>query len=450
MKLLYSILPIISFAYLIPPKINFINKTPIKYNTIESLKIPNKTNPINGFYGLIGPNIDYKKINSLYDLFIGDGVIQGVFLENNTATFIKSFIKTEKLLLEEHFGKMPNNFITKTLTALFHHIKIFPNMLGVANTAFMNVQNKSYVLFERDMPYEINIDFKQKKIDTVKRENIHYLNTFSGHSKYINNNIETIEYLFLKKYVIWYQMNKNFEKLKEIYIPMKYIPMVHDFYSNNEYVIIIDSPIFIDLNSLFKTDIPLIFNETMTTYIYLIEKHSGIITRYMSNESFYLFHYANINIEKDYINITSPFYDTMNYNTIYHNGKYRKLVIDRNNGISTFLPKNTELENLNLDFPVLIENNTYLLRNIKNNKINGFYILKDLELVNEIIFEDRFICGEPAIKIIDDNKYLLFFAFSEYNKKQYFMIINLNTNETLEYIINNPLTIGFHSIFIDK
>ena len=40
-------------------------------------------------------------------------------------------------------------------------------------------------------------------------------------------------------------------------------------------------------------------------------------------------------------------YDTMNYNTIYHNGKYRKLVIDRNNGISTFLPKNTELENLN-------------------------------------------------------------------------------------------------------
>jgi hypothetical protein len=450
MKLLFAILPVLSFGYLFPPKLNFIHKTNIKYNTIESLKPPNRTFPINGFYGLIGPNIDYKKINSLYDLFIGDGIIQGIFLENNTATFIKSFVKTEKLILEEHFGKMPNNLIMNTLTALFHHVKFIPNMLGVANTAFMNLKNKTYVLFERDMPYEINIDFKQKKIDTIKRKNIAFLNTFSGHSKYINGYVETIEYLFFKNCVVWYQMNENFEKEKEIYIPMKYLPMSHDFYSNDDYVIIIDSPLSIDFNNLFKSQIPIFLNKTMPTYIYLIEKKSGIITRYISNESFYLFHFANVNITKEYINITSPFYDTMDYNTISHDGKYRKLVIDRNTGISSFLPKNIELENLSLDFPVLIDNDTYILRNIKNNKINGFYILKDLEIINEIIFEDRFICGEPSIKIIDNEKYLLFFAFSEYNKKQYFMIINLNTNETIEYNINHKLSIGFHSIFIDK
>ena len=65
----------------------FLNK---KWKDIrEPLKTPNKTFPISGFYGLIGPNTDYKNISSLYDLFTGDGVIQGVFLENGTANYVR-------------------------------------------------------------------------------------------------------------------------------------------------------------------------------------------------------------------------------------------------------------------------------------------------------------------------------------------------------------------------
>lgn len=56
---------------------------------------------ISGFYGLVGPNIDKKKVNTLYELFIGDGVIQGVFFDKGKITFIKHVINTEKIQYEK-------------------------------------------------------------------------------------------------------------------------------------------------------------------------------------------------------------------------------------------------------------------------------------------------------------------------------------------------------------
>ena len=41
-----------------------------------------KIKKINGFYGLAGPDVNISKINNLYDLFTGDGIVHGVFLEN--------------------------------------------------------------------------------------------------------------------------------------------------------------------------------------------------------------------------------------------------------------------------------------------------------------------------------------------------------------------------------
>ena len=41
----------------------------------------NVINNINGFYGLIGPDINIKNVSTIFDLFIGDGNIQGIFFE---------------------------------------------------------------------------------------------------------------------------------------------------------------------------------------------------------------------------------------------------------------------------------------------------------------------------------------------------------------------------------
>ena len=93
-------------------------------------------------------------IDSLYQLFTSDGIIQGVFFNNGDLTFVKHLIKTEKILYEEKNGIIPTkNFLLTIFLLLLNKIKLFPNVMGMANTAILNVNNNNYALFERDLPY---------------------------------------------------------------------------------------------------------------------------------------------------------------------------------------------------------------------------------------------------------------------------------------------------------
>jgi len=456
----------------------------------ESLVTPENKLPVTGFYGLIGPKLDYRNITSLYDLFTGDGIIQGIFLENGTATFTQTLINTEKLEFEKIVGKpMIQNSMITGVQMFLNFLKLIPNMLGVANTAFLNFQNKTYVLFERDMPYEIYIDSERKMVETVGKKEIPFLQTFSGHSKVVGGKVETIDCDIIQNKVNWYQMDidnqtQEFRKINEYSIPMAYIPLVHDFYSDENYVLLINSPLKMDWSNIVNKQIPIFFDGTAPTFIYLIHKKTGKIETYKVDKGFYLFHYADVKIKDTTINILSPFYDRINYNEVLHFGKYRRLRIDRNSGNSQIF-KYRELEPLNLDFPVALDNKNYpknlnkskqyILRSIENGRINGFYILEKTDIVKKIVFKDYFICGEPGIFYMEseenkeDNKnnnntnvpILCFFAFldnnnnnnnnkniNEPNKKQYFIMVNLETDEKIEYPISNPLFIGFHSIVL--
>ena len=261
--------------------------------------------------------------------------------------------------------------------------------------------------------------------------------------------IETIEYYVLQNKVVWYQMDTHFKKIKQIDIPTKYLPMTHDFYSDDENVIIIDSPLLIDWNHLCDSEVPIHFNKNLPTYIYLVNKQTKKIKQYIFKDSFYLFHYGSVKITDKSITILAPFYDNMNYNTIYHSGKYRKLYIDRKIGVSHFI-KLKIVENLNLDFPVKLSKNRIVLRAIHNNCIIGFYIFNDLQIIKKLIWTDRFICGEPAVSYLENgDPILMCLAFSENTKQQFFMTIHLETYEIIEYLISYPLFVGFHATFIE-
>jgi hypothetical protein len=429
---------------------------------------PNKF-PISGFYGLIGPKIDYKNVSSLFDLFTGDGIIQGIFLENGTATFTQSLVNTEKRQFENNGYSYKKHIFITVLHMILNYLRIIPNMLGVANTAFLKVSNidttKTYALFERDMPYEIRIDSLEKKINTIGKHTVPGLHTFSGHSKVINGNIETIEYNILNNQVIWYQLDSDFKKLNKIYIQMKYMPMVHDFYSDEKYILLIDSPIKIDLPNILFEKIPLRFDKSEPTFIYLIEKTSGKIETFKTDRSLYIFHYSDVKIKENTINILSPFYDNIDYNKVLHHGKYRRLRIDRTTG-SVQLFKYRELEPLNLDFPIILWKGSvkqYILRNIEDGRINGFYILEKTDIVKKIIFEEYFICGEPGVFYLERETnnnntnrnnnntrqpVLVCFGIHELTKMQYFIMVNLETDEQIKYPISYPLFIGFHSIIL--
>ena len=359
-----------------------------------------------GFYGLIGPDIDKFTINNLYDLLTGDGMIQGVFFDNGTITFIKHFVRTDKILYEEKHGRFSKRFFMTVLYMILNKMNMLPNVMGLANTALMKIDHTLYALFEQDLPYELQLDFENKEIKTI--------------------NI-----------------------LKKVEIRTMYLPIIHDFHVFKNGIIFIDSPFTIDMTK----HIPVTFKKS-PTYIHVYKDFSR--TQYMCEEPFYMFHYAQVKETEKTYEILGSQYDSIDFNKMELNGKYRKTTINKKSG-KVFISKNRELEKMNLDFPVKWEDKI-ILRSIQNRLITGFVVCRGLDIIKKLPMpENRFVCGEPAIITPDGApstaSYLIGFAYDSIGHN-YFFFYPLNS-ENMSYSeiplsqdIN--LTIGFHSIFIPR
>lgn len=82
--------------------------TDIKYNIPFSKKQIIKK--ISGFYGLIGPDINTKHVDDIFnDLFNKNGIIQGIFFDKGELHFVKYYVRTEKIKYEEINGIIPMN-----------------------------------------------------------------------------------------------------------------------------------------------------------------------------------------------------------------------------------------------------------------------------------------------------------------------------------------------------
>jgi len=464
--LVSNIIPITSFFN------NFKLGSGLQINNINekvkldlTFKQKNVVKQINGFYGLIGPNINMdNNINSLYDLFMGDGLVQGVFFENGNLTYVKHLIKTEKILYEEKYGKLPNNnnFVMIIFLLLNKLIK-FPNVLGMANTAILNVENSidykdnktsnNYALFERDYPYLLDIDFKNKDIKTVKKININSLSHFSGHSKTdTNGNIETIDYKIFNNNVHYALLNKNFQLLENYAFKFKYLPVIHDFFSNNDLLILIDSPLSIDFTQDIQNKMPVYLDKKKQTYIYVYDKKNKIYETYTFERGFYTFHYAYVKNNINTIEIYISQYDNLNFTNVNIIGKYRMIEINKITK-KVVVHQNNELEKYNLDFPICF-NDKVILRHYENRKINGFVITKGLKIIKKLFFINKNVCGEHNIIYVKNIPYLIFFNVEEDKIKKYnrnlITLVNLNNYEIIDIEIQNKLNIGFHSIFLQK
>jgi hypothetical protein len=427
---------------------------------------------INGFYGLIGPNIELNNNTKIYDLFSGDGMIQGVFFNNGELTFTKSMVKTEKYLFEQKYGIIPKNPLISFFFFIMNKFNKLPNMGGLANTALLNINKNIYAVYEMDQPYLVDINFNNKVIDTMGKKNINNLKHFSAHSKYINNKIESIEYKMDKNIVTFYDLDTKFNIEKSIDFKYHYLPLVHDFYSTKKNIYLIDSPLEIDIKNVLFKKMPLYLNNKKKTFIYVYDKIKEETITYTCDEGIFLFHYGFIQEDSNYIKIYAPLYDNFDFSSLDIKGRYRMILINKKNKKVNII-KNEELENYNLDFPILYDNISNLkstdanhnplvsipkiiMQNKSENYINGFIICKDLKIIKKIIFNNREIKGEHSVIIIDKNNYLIF--FSQINNKNYISILNLNkynnqdiTNQhIIDIEIPENINFGFHSIFIQN
>jgi len=404
---------------------------------------------INGFYGMIGPDIDESKIKSVYELFAGDGIIQGIFFDNGNITFVKKFIRTEKLVFEEKYGKIPNNLFMTALFTIGSSLKLLPNIIGRANTALININKNVYALFEGDNPYLLNIDFENKAINTIKKVNIPNIDYFCAHSKFNNDEqqIESLDYDVMGKSVNYYLLNSAFQIINQTRISTSSIPFVHDFIATDNSILITESPLVLKMNSLKNLKVPIELANNSTTKIHIIDKIKNNYESYEVRESIFIFHYAEIKENDEYIEIFAPIYNKMDFNDLNVEGKYRKIAINKRTKIVT-IEKNPELEKLSLDFPLKFDNKIVLLNGEKN-KATGFVICDGLDIVYKHLLNDKRVCGEPAIVYIEKVPYLIAFESDIFNKDGYLLIMNLNTYKKTEILLDElELSVGFHSIFV--
>jgi len=398
------------------------------------------SNALNGFYGLVGPNLPIASIHSLYSLFTGNGKIQGAFINNKAITPLHYSVPTEK-------QNYPCLTLSPSVTTLpfylgLHTLGVFPNPLGVANTAFLHTGNKHYILFERDLPYEVNIDLPKQRITTIGRKQIPGVNHLSGHSKVVGNRVHSLEYSIWKQSVTLLTLNSNLELMKRKEIKTEYIPIIHDFVRCGESTLFTDSPIQFSPTSLLQGKFPITMQSKQPTYIHHVfdtDKDKDK-TRYYSPLSFFIFHYADVVETPDAFEIYAPIYYHLDFESIDIHGIYSKLRLDKRT-CRIAIQTTFELKKYNLDFPVKWKDYV-ILRNIEGRTINGFVFCKGLE-VHRTLFMIMDICGEPSIV----NDTLVCIGYDA-QFEAYLIQVDLNTNEMEWVKMNQTATLGFHSIFI--
>jgi len=421
----------------------FIKDQEIK-KTIKYTLPPSKQNQINkldGFFGIIGPNINFSKNTNLLDLFIGDGIIQGVFFKDGEITFIKQFIKTEKLLYEEKHGKMPDNILLKIVFYFLHGLKMVPNVFGVANTALLKINTNIYALYEKDAPYKLHIDFDNTNIQTIKKVKIESLHHFSAHSKVQKQQqqqiIETIDYNIFANTMEYYRLTQDFVLLNKRNIQLKYMPLVHDFLTTPDKLIIVDSPLTID-----QVKRSLMLQQTQKTIIRILNKETDTIESYETDETFFIFHYAGVKEDHTNLYIYASMYNNIDFKEFQFSGKYRKIIVNKLTKKVT-IERDPIAETFNLDFPVTFNDKTVFT------KKDGIAIFKDLILVKDLTFHNKYSCGESSVTYIDKVPYLLALTFDKVdNNKSFLILVNLNNYEITEISLDEQLHVGFHSIFV--
>ena len=423
---------------------------------------------ISGVYGLIGPDFVGNDVENLYQLFTGNGIIQGCFFDKGEVTFVNHYVRTEKLIYEEQCGQVLKHKYLYLLFFLLNKIHCLPNVLGFANTALVNMGKKHYALYERDVPYEILFDFDNKSITTGQKQHIHGLNFFSAHPVIYDDKVETIQYNVFRKTVSFLQLTTDLVVQKHIETPMTYLPVVHDFISTRYNYIVFDSPLAFKFSDIFTKKIPISLMENKPTFIRIVNKFTGRVRTFEIPEGVFVFHFAQMYDDEHVIRILASCYDTLDFSTVDIQGKYRMLVLDKFSG-KVSVKKHDRLENLNLDFPVRYDN-MIILRNIHNRVCNGFVVCRDLEIVHEIYFFQRFVCGEPRVIYLKGSPYLIFFTFNissqreqgqrgeapqQLNSKSatraenfgHIVVLNLRDFTHIDLPLDFAVQFGFHSFF---
>ena len=448
----------------------FLSKefTPLKYEITKEIDLKYKKehlnilNKVNGFYGQIGPNPMYYNESDEYHLFDGNGMINGVFINNDKLVFKNHWVRTDKYKYERMIkNKIPfrmdnifkkNNILLMLLYFILNKLNLIPNFMGTANTALWSNSNhtKFYALHERDLPYEIDINFENQSIKTKKKIKIDGIEYFTAHPRNDKNITYACLYNTFEPNVKLLKLDLDMKLIDSKIIKTNYVNMIHDIILSDEYIIFCEMPFVFDINRIKNNKIPFYFNETSTNNIILVKKDFSFIRRIKCLESFFIFHFDKITEDDENIYIYTIIHPSFNLdlNDIKinsRNSKYRRIKINKK--IDNYvIEKKNFFEKYNVEFP--INNGIYSIMSIYGKQLNidGFIVAKEFVCLKTIIFKKRKIYAEPALT---KTNCVICFTYDE-QLNNYLYIYDISQNKEIEIPLGVSLIKGFHSIFIPK
>lgn len=421
---------------------------PIALNLTEADQ--DVVNHLQGFYGIVGPDVNIFEARTLYDLLLGNGVVQGVFFDRGQVNFVRHKVRTEKAVYEQQHGSIPP--VMYFLYFLLHKLGLCPNLFGLANTAMVTVGGSHYVLYERDLPYEMIIDWEAKRLTTGEKLRIPGVRHVSAHPKVDvdtetdNTLVESIDYDIFRNKVYFHQFDQHWTLQNVVETPVTYVPVIHDFVSTRYNYFITDAPLAVNPWEMHRKAMPISLMKNRPTRIRRVNKRTGRTEVFESDESFFVFHYAQIQEDEQRVMLYAPVYTEIDFSDMNLHGKYRRLVLDKATRRVT-IETRPELEELDMDFPVPFEDKV-IFRNMRNGVCEGFVICRDLEIVQRVVLEQRFVYGEPRVVLANNEPYLITLVSDTTTHLGHVLLIHLRTFLRIEIPLHTSFTYGFHSFFV--
>ncbi|MCO5600403.1 hypothetical protein L7F22_054515 [Adiantum nelumboides] len=237
---------------------------------------------LNGIYIRNGPNATRLFEREGYHMFDGDGMLHGIRMHAGKAMYCSRYVRTSRFVQEEIAGrplflKFFGGFygfigFARAGLVLVRVVLGVLNMRegwGLSNTSVCYFNGRVLSLSEDDMPYVIRVTNEGDFITLGRLQFSHTMpsRNMCAHPKFDASTGEMFAFSFrpsLKYPFSFYKVSPNGIKSREVTVPLKEIPFIHDFAITENYAIFPDSQFVIRPWKFFSGEMPVVCDKTKT------------------------------------------------------------------------------------------------------------------------------------------------------------------------------------------
>ncbi|KAI5058666.1 hypothetical protein GOP47_0026836 [Adiantum capillus-veneris] len=237
---------------------------------------------LNGIYIRNGPNATRLFEHEGYHMFDGDGMLHGVHMQAGKAIYCSRYVRTSRFVQEEIAGrplflKFFGGFygfigFARAGLVLVRAVLGVLNMSegwGLSNTSVCYFNGRVLSLSEDDMPYVVRVTNEGDFITLGRLQFSHTMpsRNMCAHPKFDASTGEMFAFSFrpsLKYPFSFYKVSPDGIKSREVTIPLKEIPFIHDFAITQNYAIFPDSQFVIRPWNFFHGEMPVVCDKKKT------------------------------------------------------------------------------------------------------------------------------------------------------------------------------------------